>query len=335
MDSEELATLTAEYVNKQSCRRPLDYTMTVRFSLSGTVNELMEHLSASYNGLQSSTGKELYLLTKHKEVRLDRNKYSTLSDIGVQNNAHIELRGYRPISKKHYVYPLVVIDPAGKEITLQVTNRTDLMTLKHKLQNKTGIRASEISLYFKGKPLPKSHALTVELYGGRSSRKQLKMKLVGRHLRDSSLTVTGARLAEKDGAYRVPSEHLQCTLSADQNNIPVDLPSSQSTDFSRDLVVSTIGFLDLSRQKFNLFRLALRLGIPQGDLQAIEANFRNDLEGCKLRMFLKWKERNGDDATWKKLIDAVLEEGNKEFVSIIKNIACVQKNSESDTKLCD
>ncbi len=57
MDSEELATLTAEYVNKQSCRRPLDYTMTVRFSLSGTVNELMEHLSASYNGLQSSTGK--------------------------------------------------------------------------------------------------------------------------------------------------------------------------------------------------------------------------------------------------------------------------------------
>ena len=100
----------------------------------------------------------------------------------------------------------------------------------------------------------------------------------------------------------------------------MDLPSSQSTDFSRDLVVSTIGFLDLSRQKFNLFRLALRLGIPQGDLQAIEANFRNDLEGCKLRMFLKWKERNGDDATWKKLIDAVLEEGNKEFVSIIKNI---------------
>ncbi len=198
MDSEELATLTAEYINKQSSCRPFDYTMHVRFPLSGTVHELMEHLSASYNGLQSSTGKELYLLTikkkKKKEVRLDKNKHCTLSEIGVQNNAHMELKGYRPISKKHYVYPLVVIGPAGEEITLQVTNRTDLATLKHKLQNETGIHASEISLYFRGKLLPNSHALTVELYGGRSSRKQLKMKLVGGHLKD--LTVTGEMMKQ-------------------------------------------------------------------------------------------------------------------------------------------
>ncbi len=106
-----------------------------------------------------------------------------------------------------------------------------------------------------------------------------------------------------------------------QNTIPMDLPSSQSTDFSQDHVISTIGFLDLSKQRFNLFRLALRLEIPQGDLQAIEENFRNDLEACKLHTFLKWKERNGDEATWKKLIDAILEEGNKEFANnIIKNI---------------
>ena len=83
MDSEELADLAVEYVNKSSTHRPYDYTITVKFRLNDTVTSFLEHLSASYNGLHScSSGKELHLLMSNGKMRrLDQHKQSTLDHL--------------------------------------------------------------------------------------------------------------------------------------------------------------------------------------------------------------------------------------------------------------
>ena len=74
------------------------------------------------------------------------------------------------------MYPLEVIDPDGNPIQVYVTNTTNINALKHKLQNETGIHATEIILHCNGKILPKSSSRTVEFYGGKLSKKILKMK---------------------------------------------------------------------------------------------------------------------------------------------------------------
>ena len=178
MDSEELADLSVEYVNKSSTHRLNEYIITVKFWLNDTVASFLEHLSASYNGLRScSSGKELHLLTSNGEMkRLDQHKHSTLKSLGVRNNDHLELRGFRPISRQHYVYPLKVIDPDGKPIHVYVTNTTNINSLKRKLQNETGIHATEITLQCNGKILPKSSSRTVEFYGKKTLRMKHSMK---------------------------------------------------------------------------------------------------------------------------------------------------------------
>ena len=221
MDSEWLANLTVEYVNKSGTHHPNEYKISVKFRLSDTVVSFLEHLSASYNGLQScSSGKELHLLMpKGKMKRLDVKKLSTLESHGVRHNDHLELRGFRPISKRHYVYPLEVIDPDGRAVCVEVTNTTDMNALKHKLQNKTGVHASEIMLYCNSKLLPKKSLITVEFYGGKSSKKVLRMRYAYTHrqtrptspTKESQLLSERKNNAEQSQKETCPSKRLdQC-----------------------------------------------------------------------------------------------------------------------------
>lgn len=183
MDSErnsDLATLSVEYryINSSSIGKEgrFEECITVRFRLSDTILNFMLHLFTSFNGLQkSSMARPLHLLkrkTLHlrrgkRERRLDDDhKDSSLTDCGVVDGDCLVFRGYTPLSKKTYNFNLEVIGPDDTRVHVSVTNIANIETLKHKLQNATGIHISEIVLSQRDKVINQSKT-AVGFYSGR------------------------------------------------------------------------------------------------------------------------------------------------------------------------
>ena len=98
--------------------------------------------------------------------------------------------------------------------------------------------------------------------------------------------------------------------------------ANSGSDFSEYLSkaplksISEEEFVEISKEKFSWVPLAIRLGISPGERQCIKHDYIT-LESIKLHMLLRWKQNNGDDATWRKLLLAVLEEKNKELADKI------------------
>ena len=134
----------------------------------------MKHLGHSFNGLKtSSNGKELYLVKNGKHTRLDTNKWDTLERHEVENGDHMFLQGYKPLSR--IKYSVEVIGPDEEKLSIDVLNTTTLQSLRHKIQNETGIHESEILLYHKSRKVSSS-SKTIEFYSGKRSKELLTVK---------------------------------------------------------------------------------------------------------------------------------------------------------------
>ena len=190
MDSErnsDLATLPVEYryINSNSIGNEgrFEECITLRFRLVDTILKFMLHLFTSFNGLQKSNmakplqiikGKTLHLRQGKRERRLDDDhKNSSLTDCGVVDGDCLVFRGFTPLSKKTYNFALVVIGPDDTRVHVSVTNTANIETLKHKLQNATGIHTSEIVLSHKDKIISKQSKTTVGFYSGSARSKEL------------------------------------------------------------------------------------------------------------------------------------------------------------------
>ena len=148
-----------------------------------TLLNFMLHLFTSFNGLQKSNmakplqlikGKTLHLRRGKRERRLDDDhKDSSLTDCGVVDGDCLVFRGYTPLSKKTYNFNLEVIGPDDTRVQVSVTNTANIKTLKHKLQNATGIHISEIVLSHKDKIISKQSKTAVGFYSGSVRSKEL------------------------------------------------------------------------------------------------------------------------------------------------------------------
>ena len=71
--------------------------------------------------------------------------------------------------------------------------------------------------------------------------------------------------------------------------------------------------------KWYLF--GLKVGIDKDDLDVIVANNRNDVEGAREAMFKKWVE-DGDNLTWRTVVDAMKEIGMKNKAKELEKKFC-------------
>ena len=98
--------------------------------------------------------------------------------------------------------------------------------------------------------------------------------------------------------------------------VPLDCHSHDYLSRAPIQPISEQGFVEISKEKFEWEQLAIRLGISDGERQCIQHDHVT-LEKIKLHMLLRWKEIDGVEATWKKLLVAVLEERNKKLADKI------------------
>lgn len=171
--SGQLAMLKVEYVYRSGSRLHLGKGTTIkcRFRLTDTVHSFLDHLRHSFIGLQStsSNGKELYLVKKGEHTRLDTHKHATLESYGVENGDYMYLQGYKPLSR--IKFPIEVTGPDGQKLSIDVLNTTTIQSLRHKIQNETGIHESEFLLYHKSRKVSSS-SKTIEFYSGKHSSKE-------------------------------------------------------------------------------------------------------------------------------------------------------------------
>lgn len=174
-----LSKLKVRYIdlNKRNSKPKAGHSeLDVQFSLQDSVSDFMQHLLASFDGLQRGgiaknceqiqnvlRGKTLFLGGK----RLDTQKRSSLAECGVVGGNTLELKGYTPLSKVNYVYPITVYLDHTK-VTVSVSNVTNIATLMQKLQNATGIHTSNFTLYNDQVKAVESRQISINAYSKNS-----------------------------------------------------------------------------------------------------------------------------------------------------------------------
>ena len=118
--------------------------------------------------------------------------------------------------------------------------------------------------------------------------------------------LTGSAVRQQSSPPTLPSAH-SATRQV-ENPVPshVEEPVSSSTsiwDFKK-CILGLKGTRAASRWKF----LGRRLGLTEGDIEAIDKNFGSDLEEKFYQMMLKWKSAQGERATKEELMKALKEE---------------------------
>lgn len=80
-----------------------------------------------------------------------------------------------------------------------------------------------------------------------------------------------------------------------------------------DAAISEYGLAEIRKEMvLEWGPLAIRLGLSSSERQSIKKdNPEYDMQ--KLSMFLKWKQKCGNEATWRALLKEVVAEGDREF----------------------
>ena len=123
--------------------------------------------------------------------------------------------------------------------------------------------------------------------------------------------LTGSAVRQQSSPPTLPSAH--SSTRQGENPVPshVKEPVSSSTstwDFKR-CILDLKGTRAASKWKF----LGRRLGLTEGDIEAIDKNFGLDLQEKFYQMMLKWKSAQGERATKEELIKALREESLNEI----------------------